>query len=85
MIILVNTGIAELVYLFVEPVGTCIFGLDLVFGLESGNLSKKSLCDGLLYVSSANLIVRLSLLSASVIRSHDLRASSYYTVWPLIL
>ena len=48
LIILVNTGIAELVYLFVEPDGTCILGLELVFGLESGSLSKKSVCNGLL-------------------------------------
>ena len=48
LIILVNAGIADFVYLFVDPDGTCTFGFDLVFGLESGSLSKKSLCIGLL-------------------------------------
>ena len=85
LIILVNTGIAELLYLSVLPNGTCTFGFDLVFGLESGSLLNKSLCNGLLYVSSANLIVRFSLLSARGVRSHDLRASSYDTGCPLIL
>ena len=85
LIILVNAGIADFVYLFVDPDGTCTFGFVLVFGLESGRLWKKSLCIGFLYISSANLVVRFSLLSARDVRSHNLRACSYDTGLPLIL
>ena len=48
LIILVNVGIADLLYLSVEPDGTWTFGLAVVFGLESGGLLKISLCIGFL-------------------------------------
>ena len=79
LIILVNAGIIDLVYLSVEPDGILTFGFILVFGLESGGLLKKLLCIGFFYISSTNVVVRFSLLSAREVRSHHLRASSYDT------
>ena len=79
LIILEKVGTADLVYRFVELKGSCTLGFDLVFGLESGRFWKNFLCIGLLNVSFANLIVRLSLLSVREGRSQASRASSYGT------
>ena len=78
-------GSAEFINLDVLPVGSLTLGLNLVFGLLTFSASKNSLCNPLLYVSRANLRVRVSLLSSRVGNLQYLKASLYETGLPLTL
>ena len=64
-----NDCIAELRNLEDFPCCSITLGLNLVFGLESGATSKKSLCIGSLKVWWANFLVSSSLLTLRGTRS----------------
>ena len=71
--------------LSVIQVSSWIAALDLVFALTLFFTSKKPLCISLLNVYIATVLVRDSLLSASLGISKYFKAVSYGTVSPLTL
>ena len=78
-------GIAEYLSLSVLQVSSWIAALDLAFGLTLLFNSKKPLCLSLLNVSIVNVLVRDSLLTASLGISKYFKVVSYVTVLPLTL